>query len=283
MSEKWFRIPYNSNLLYLPIMYFLPKDIIAKCPTLMRLPRKVRKVIYEADMVALVESEQFSLEIMDSVAYMVFPHFGFRGWKEDYTGYHPVWQLCYFLPLWRKALEDIIGWNVQKLFFIPSSESIPYFSDEYIREVMKAVVERVISEQNWQPILDVVREIPCIEDFEKRNSNVKKDFIRKWYHTRSIRVQMVSLESCIEDKSDSIHQLEDITFNMERDYEQEEYCERFISSLSEKDRKILELRIEGYKHKQIGKMLGYRNHSGVVKRMQKIAKMFEEYQNKHNS
>ena len=31
--------------------------------------------------------------------------------------------------------------------------------------------------------------MPCDEDFEKWDTNVRKDFLRKWYHTRSKRVQ----------------------------------------------------------------------------------------------
>ena len=35
----------------------------------------------------------------------MFPHFGFGGWKEHYTGYFPAWYLSYALSLWTKGIE----------------------------------------------------------------------------------------------------------------------------------------------------------------------------------
>jgi hypothetical protein len=178
-------------------MYFLPEDMIAKFPTLRSLPRCLGKVARSDKMIDLIGSDNFLSEIMDATAALVFPHFGFGGWKEHYTGYCPVWQLSYALKLWAKLLEEETGWGLQKLFRIPSSESIPFFDTDYIKETMRRVVKRGIKEQNMQPILDAVREMPCDEDFEKWHTNVRKSFLRKWYHTRSKRVQTVSLESCI--------------------------------------------------------------------------------------
>jgi len=62
--------------------------------------------------------------------------------------------------------------------------------------------------QGWQPMLDVIKEIPCDEDFERVRSLVKIDFIRKWYHTRSKKVQMVSLERCFEKQNHDIYNME---------------------------------------------------------------------------
>jgi len=36
--------------------------------------------------------------------------------------------------------------------------------------------------------------------------------------------------------------------------------------------------MDGFTHVQIAERLGYANHSGVIKRMQKIQKAFETYQ-----
>lgn len=49
--------------------------------------------------------------------------------------------------------------------------------------------------------------MPCDEDFENWNTNVRIDFIRKWYHTRSKKLQMVSLEACMEDEDHGIHEI----------------------------------------------------------------------------
>ena len=274
------QIDHNSNLRYLPLVYFLPEDLISKCPTLRRLPRKVREVIYSEDMTEIVNSDQFLNEIMDASAALAFPYFGFGGWKEHYTEYSPVWRLSYVLPLWCKGLEKEIGWNLQALMYIPSSESIGFFEIGYITEVMARVVKRVVEEQDWQPILDVVREMPCDEDFEKWDTNVRKDFLRKWYHTRSKRVSMVSLEACIEDEDHGIHEIADTSSKFEDYVISEDYYRRFKEQLSAKDMTILELRVHGLTYEEIAKKLGYKNHSGVLKRMAAIKKEFLKYEEK---
>ena len=201
-------ISHDSNLLYLPLMYFLPEDTIVKCPTLYALPRKVREILYSEERIAIVNSDAFYGEIMDASTHEAFPHFGFRGRKEDYTGYCPVWMLSHMMNAWVNLLEAEIGWNLNALIQIPSSQNIPFFPPEYIKAMMGRVVQRAIKEYDWQPTLDVVREMPCDEDFEKRHSNVRKDFLRKWYHTRS-KVKMVSLEMCLEDDGHGIYEIAD--------------------------------------------------------------------------
>ena len=189
----------DSNLRYLPLVYLLPEDVMTKCPTLRKLPRKAREVIYDENMLAVVESDQFLNEIADAVAALTFPHFGFGGWKEHYSGDSPIWKLSYVLPIWARVLNSEIGWDLQALFLIPSETTIPFFNPDYIKDLMGRIVKRAIAEEGWQPILDVVKEMPCDEDFERWDTNVRKDFLRKWYHTRSKRVQMISFEACMEE------------------------------------------------------------------------------------
>ena len=122
---------------------------------------------------------------MDAVASMVFPLLGFGGWKEHYTANSPAWRLSYALPLWAKGVERVWGWGVQKLFRLPPNFKIPFFEADDVQAMMKQVVEQTIGEQGWGPILGAVRETPCDEDFEKWDTHVRKDFLRKWYHTRS--------------------------------------------------------------------------------------------------
>ena len=92
----------GSNLRYLPLVYFLPESAIAKCPLLCSLPRKVREVLYDKAVLAVVESDAYFKEITDAVAALTFPHFGFRGQLQQYSGYCPVWKLSYTLPVWAK-------------------------------------------------------------------------------------------------------------------------------------------------------------------------------------
>ena len=271
-------IPSNSNYIFLPFVYFLPADLIAKCPTLRKLPRKIREVIYDDGWQTVVESDQFLSEIMDAGAALAFPHFGFGGWKEHYTGYCPVWKLSYAIPLWCRLLDTEIGWNLQALMNIPSTQSIPFFTPEYIAEITSRVVKRGIGEEGWQPILDIVREMPCDEDFEKQNTNVRKDFLRKWYHTRSKKVKTVSLEKCLEDDEGGIYYIPDKRQNIEATVIAKDFSERFFAALPERDREILQLRHDGFTYAEIADRLGYANHSGVIKRMKVIEKQFKQFQ-----
>jgi hypothetical protein len=55
-----------------------------------------------------------------------------------------------------------------------------------------ACCKTYIVEQGWQPLLDIVREMACYEDFEEWNTRVRIDFLGKWYHTRVKKVKTFS-------------------------------------------------------------------------------------------
>lgn len=274
-----YRFSYDSPVRYLPLVYLLPYDLISRFPTLRKLPRSMGALNASPEWGEVILSQQFFGEITDAVASLVFPHFGFGGWKEHYTGYSPVWRLSYALPLWAKGVEKVGKWGVQTLFRLPAAYIIPFPDPEKVRGLMKLVVEQTIEEQGWGPMLEVVREMPCDEDFEKWDTNVRKDFLRKWYHTRSKRVQTVSLEECMEDEDSKIHSLPAPEGDFTGQVEGEDFCQRFKETLSPKDMAILELRVEGYTFGEIADRLGYKTHSAVVKRMETIKKRFIQYEN----
>lgn len=274
-----YQFPYDSPVRYLPLAYMLPDEVISQYPTLRRLPRSMGALNTSPEWAEVILSQQFLNEIMDAVASLAFPHFGFGGWKEHYTGYSPVWRLSYALPLWAKGVERVRGWGVQTLFSLPPNFEIPFFDPADVQAVLKQVVEQTIEEQGWGPMLEVVREMPCDEDFEKWDTNVRKDFLRKWYHTRSKKVKTVSLEECMEDKNSNIHSLPAPDGDFTVQVEGEDFCQRFKATLSDKDMEILELRVEGYTFEEIASRLGYKTHSAVVKRMETIKKRFIQYEN----
>lgn len=273
-----YKFPYDSPIRYLPLVYILPYDLLIRCPTLRRLPRNMGALNASPEWGKVILSEQFLNEIMDAVASLTFPYFGFGGWKEHYTGWCPVWRLSYALPLWAKGIERLTGWGVQSLFNLPPGFEIPFFDPEEVKGAIKLVVEQVIEEQGWGPMLEVIRQMPCDEDFEPFNTNVRKDFLRKWYHTRSKRVQTVSLEACLEDEDSGIHAIADPAGDFTAQVEGADFLQRFKGTLSEKDMAILELRAAGYGYQEIADKLGYKTHSAVVKRMEVIKKRFIQYE-----
>ncbi len=102
-------------------------------------------------------------------------------------------------------------------------------------------MKQTIEKQGWGPMLEVILDTPCNEDFEKWDLNV-----RKWYRTRSKRVQTVSLEECVEDEDSNIHSLPAPKGDFTEQMKSEDSCQRFKAALSQKDMAILELRVEGY-------------------------------------
>ena len=95
-----YQFPYNSPIRYLLLAYMLPYDVISRYPTLSKLPRSMGALNATPGWGKVILSQQFLNEIMDAVASLAFPHFGFGGWKEHYSAYSPVWRLSYALPLW---------------------------------------------------------------------------------------------------------------------------------------------------------------------------------------
>lgn len=276
-----YKFPYDSHIRYLPLVYLLPYDLLLRFPTLRKLPRSMGALNASPEWAGIIQGDAFLNEIMDAAASLVFPHFGFGGWKEHYTGWCPIWRLSYSLPLWTKGMERETGWGLQALFNLPPDYEIPFFDPEQVKGAVKIVVEQTIEEQGWRPMLDVVREMPCDEDFEQWDTNVRKDFLRKWYHTRSKKVQIVSLEELMEsDEDDSIFYLPDPTQNVEEYVIAKDFVERFLATLPERDRQIVQLRQDGYAYVEIADKLGYKNHSGVIKRVEAVKKKYKEYKRK---
>ena len=281
MPPQTIRIPYDSNLRYLPLVYLLPDEMMARCPTLMKIPRNPYQVLQSNEWLDLIDSDQFLDEIMDAVSSLVFPFFGFRGWKEHYTGDFPVWKLSYSMPLWAKGVEQEIGWNLQRLFQLPRNAEIVFLPEKQIKELFEKIVKKVIAEQGWQPMLDALHEMPCNEDFEKQRTSVRTDFIRKWYHTRSKKVQSVSLErfrtANWDSDDDRLFYFPDPRLHLEEYVCARVDAERFLKSLPWKERRIIQMRDEGYSYMEIAAELGFANHSSVIKRMKSIKKKYQNY------
>ncbi len=54
-------------------------------------------------------------------------------------------------------------------------------------------------------------------------------------------------------------------------------AERFLDTLPEKERQIVQMRDEGYSYTEIAVELGFANHSSVIKRMEGIRKKYRKF------
>ena len=113
------------------------------------------------------------------------------------------------------------------------------------------------------PTIAVAEEYRCFEDFDTRASNQKKDFYRKWYHTQTMHPQ-VSLDGF---KTDYAEELRWSGMGYRKTSQRissnestvKVLAEQFMETLSEKDKQILQLRLEGYTMEEVAEKLGYAN------------------------
>mgnify|MGYP002581912187 FL=1 len=132
----------------------------------------------------------------------------------------------------------------------------------------------VVEEENWQPMIDAIWENRTVEDYENKNSVVRKDFMRHWNHDRSGK--SISLEELVEEGGD-IMNVADPRAEFERKVLSQGQIDAFARQLSEQDREILRLRMEHHTEQQIADAVGFKTASAVHKRIAKIASVYEDF------
>lgn len=206
--------------------------------------------------------------------------------REIYSGYEPSWRYAHAPHYWLEGLiEEEVILSVNELYRYCKKEvdvKYEYFEFEDIEVYLNHTVKRVMAKYEMYEILDVAKEFRCHEDFDYRHSNQKTDFTRKWYHTRT-QHPIISLDAEIDKyaKYNNGRELdfEDLNQNTEEQVVSEVMVKQFMDGLSEKDRKILEMRLVGYTQEEIADELGYKNHSGVQKRITKIGVAYQKFAN----
>ena len=266
---------------YLSAYYFFPKELLDRLPKEFDvIPREPAKAIWDKKSLELIESDLFMLLIIDGFPWLVWPFMGVKDKKEIYSGYEPAWKLSHIPDYWIKELIDrkIIP-DTLMLLKTFAGDPLGYVSEDYVNEVMSDVVPSVMKKHNMHEIINTAKELRCFEDFDFRNSTQKIDFYRKWYHSRSKKVGlMLSIDCMVEDGDYRHFDIKDSNADFEDGVIGEVYYQQFKERLSEKDMKILELRMLGLPYEEIAKELGYKNHSGVLKRMRIIKEEFLKYE-----
>lgn len=269
------------NSEYIPFYYFIPKSILQKCGVeLNSIPRNPRMIFTNRAACEFIESDLFKLLVIDATAYMVWPYMGFGEYMEIYSGYDPAWKLAHNPDYWIKelTLEGIIP-DLKQLCE-GYGEDMGFVSEAEINVYLRYIVPKVMEKYNMNAVIQVAEEFRCFEDFDFRNSRQKTDFYRKWYHTRT-KHPMISLERFQEDYAESHNGQEwdtpDNSQDIEADVTAQVLVDEFISTLDKKDMAILKMRMEGNTLDEIAEKLGYKNHSGVLKRIRKIGLAYEKF------
>jgi len=275
-----------GNLRFLPAYYYIPKAMLQNSgQALSSIPRNPRILIRDRQALAVIKSSLFELLIVDAFAYMVHPFMGLGVKREIYSGYEASWLFSHMPLIWIRELE--------REGILPTPEDLlrgegvdfefGYMSELEISEVFQWLVPQAMERNGVTPILEAQAEHRCFEDFDYRYSRQKVDFYRKWYHTRT-RHPQISLESFRERYAESHSGQEwdvpDESQEMEERVLSQIHVDAFLATLHEKDRAIVELRMEGITLEEIAKRLGYQNHSGVLKRLRRIGEAYKRFKDK---
>ena len=285
IKRKNGEITRYKNAEYIPLFYFFPKSLLDHCGTL---PFQISRYPYELftdwKQIELIESDQFALLMYDAFHYLVWEYMGLNVGREIYSGDHPAWKFSHAPSFWIKTMQDegVLPPIESLVNDIQPTTFFGFVSDEYVDAVLKDIVPKTMERFGMNEILAVVKEHQCFEDFDYRYSQQKNDFKNSYYHKKT-KHPMVSLEAFQEDYKNNHDGAEwdkaDDSIDLEGDITAKVDVERFMATLSEKDRQILELRVEGFTYQEIADKVGYKTHSAVKKRIDKIGRIFQEQTN----
>ena len=277
-----------KNQEYLPAFYLIPEELLCKCgKEIYSIPRNIRRLRADKKAFETIESDVFLQVVKDTFAFMAWPFLTPDArYMEVYSGYDPVWKIAHSANLW--IYELIISG------LLPESETvldpniysdIPYTTLDGMGIVFSHIVPAAIYRWNLMPVIETVKKYRCFEDFDDRDSHQKIDFHRKWYHTRTKHPQ-ISLETMMEEYEENNNGKEwdiaDEKGGFEEHVHSDMKVNAFFELLTEKDAKILKLKMAGYTYEKIAHLLGYKTHSAVQKRIARIRNLYiafdKEYQ-----
>ena len=269
------------NAEFIPVYYFIPRRILDVCGAeLNALPRNPQKILRSRAACDLIESDLFRLLIVDAVAYLVWPYMGFTEYMEVYSGDDPAWRLAHCPEIWVKELADEGILPTAESFLRNADAEFGYVPEAEIDSILRVIVPQAMERHHINEVIQVAQEYRCFEDFDLRKSNQKTDFIRQWYHTRTRHSQIsleVYRETYAENHDKQEWDLPDSSQDVQEAVVSWATVEQFKETLSEKDMAILEMRMQGYTMEEIATKLGYKNHSGVLKRIRKIGQAYEAF------
>jgi len=279
-------IPQDSDKSWLTLFYSLPKELAEKWKPAYELPRCPYEVLRTDKYDHIVCDDMFKLLVWDCYAWSAWQFFQVKDRKgnyrdipgdmKQYAGYFPLWRLSYsIIPYIRMKFEQN-GLGFQNLYNIPQGVEVPWLTYQQFSNLIGNVTDMVVAEQNWQPMIDAIWENRTVEDYETTSSTVKTDFMRKWHHNRSGKP--ISLDEMMESEDVDIFEVADPRGEFEQKVISEMQIAAFSEqSITEKDREILKLRMDGLTEQEIADKVGYKTASAVHKRIARIADAYEDF------
>ena len=286
-------VPRDSYLAWLPLFYALPRELVEKRPAYLDLPRNIRQLASEDRYIDLINQDSFLELVWDCYAWSIWQYIqvpkkggGYQDIPGDwshYSGDFPLWRMSYdLIRYFREAFEYEMDWSFQKLFNAPEGVDVPWLSYQQFSNLVGNLTDKIIAEQNLQPIIDAVWENRQPEDYNRGKNINKRDFLRSWNHDRSHA--HLSLEEIAETgaviNGEDLYELADPRAEFETKIISEAQVQQFQKSLSETDMRILQMRMEGSTMQEIADAVGLKTASAVKKHISKISSAYEAFINR---
>ena len=206
------------------------------------------------------------------------------GLKSDSSYYgkdNPLIAMC-------NNMESLVAGGVMKLLNEKpevAAEILDHFFqdpdvEQHADDFLNNAVKTAMQVMNYEELAQVVQDNAAYEDFnhDKFDNYRSKDFDRKWNHTRS-KTETVSfneMEDTVNGEGESSPvQVADTSVNVEDEVITHLTGKTFWDSISDDDRTLLRMRMSGKTQQEIADTFGYKTHSAVTKRLQKLKEIFE--------
>lgn len=279
-------IAQDDDISWLTLFYALPKELAEKYPDALKIPRSPYEVLYEGSYGAVAKSDMLKMLVWDCYSWAAWQFFKVKdrkgnyreipGSRSHYAGFFPLWRLSYaIIPYIRMKFEKC-GLGFQNLYNMPKGVEVPWLTYQQFGNLVGNLTDIIVEEENWQPTIDAAWEMRSPEDYDDKFSTVKNDFLRKRHHSRSAKP--ISLEEMMEDEDGDIFGVADPAAEFEQTVLSEMQIASFAAdNLTDKDREILQLRMQGHTEKEIAEKVGYQTASAVHKRIAHIANAYEDF------
>lgn len=272
------------NSQYIPAFLFLPQEIMDCEPIeFRRVSRNVQKLLRDPVTIAQVESEAFLLGIVLGYSLLVWPAMGQKCTPESYGQNEPATLLSRTPDYWVTMLEDagilLDAWEWLQVYRnVDGDFAITHLAD--IMPMIKVLVPQTMTKYHMTEAIQIARKIPCHEDFSHTNSTQKRDFRRKWNHLRA-KTKVLSLEDLQPETENAESSLQwepvDLQPAVEDCAVNRATAKQFLGMIDEADAEILRMRYLGYTLSEIAEKLGFKTHSAVQKRIQKLGRQYERF------
>ena len=142
--------------------------------------------------------------------------------------------------------------------------------DDYASRAVKMIMEV----SNMQDVIKITKQIPDALDFnENKITNYPKiNFNRKW--NAKLRVEQWDADGENNIKAEGYNV--DMKEQTDSDAFNAACISDFMAKLTPQDKQLFMMRLQGKSYEDIAVALGYSDHTGVIKRMRKVGKEFEE-------